>query len=147
MKLWREKVNYFLLVVNIFKCLLLIFIFNGVAFSKNPCEETVVKLGSSEKIALENNIKRQLRVENVNVISFFKYNNSSVAYIETYDADEVFVFYIDDEFKSDYITMWSGGAYVSERKDIEKWAKENVPGISSELAKCFSWYAIYREVD
>lgn len=127
--------NHHSLNVIIFKC---VFIFCGVSYAKRPCDGMVVELKSSEKLALERNIKRQLKIDNANIIKFFKNNDKSIAYIETYDADEVFIFYLNYEFKDSYITMWSGGAYISERENIDKWVKDNVQNISDGLAKCFS---------
>lgn len=130
--------------VNIFKCMLLIFVFCGFTFAKTPCVNINNKLNATQKEVLQNNLKRQLKAERVNVLKLFKVQNSSVGYIETYDADEAFVFYVGDEYKSNFIIMWSGAAEISEEKNIEKWAKDNVPGIPARLAQCFAWYAIYR---
>ncbi|MDK9358049.1 hypothetical protein QQF54_12545 [Lelliottia sp. V106_10] len=133
--------------LNIFKGVFLFLILCANSSAQSLCKGMVTELNVSEKITLENNVKRQLKVDGVNVIKFFKDKGSSIAYIETFDADEVFLFYSGDELKSDYISMWSGAAGISEQKTIEEWARKNVPGIPYELAKCFSWYAIYRKAE
>ncbi|EAU3900493.1 hypothetical protein D9802_24100 [Salmonella enterica] len=102
------------------------------------------KLSAAQRDSLQNNIKRQLKTERLNILEFFKEQNSSIVYIETYDADEAFVFYSGDEFKDDFITIWSGAAEISEEKNIEKWVKDHVPYIPDRLARCFAWYTIYR---
>lgn len=130
--------------MDVFKCVLLFFLTCAFSFAKTPCTNMSDKLSTIQISSLQNNIKRQLKIERLNILELFKEQNFSIAYIETYDADEAFVFYSGDKFKNDFIIMWSGAAEKSEEKNIEKWAKDNVPGIPVGLARCFAWYTIYR---
>lgn len=36
----------------------------------------------------------------------------------------MFVFYFGDEFKDDFIIIWSGVVEILEEKNIEKWVKD-----------------------
>ncbi|WP_023201837.1 hypothetical protein [Salmonella enterica] len=130
--------------MNILKYVLFFFLTCDFSFAKTPCTNMSDKLSVVQINSLQNNIKRQLKIEQLNILAFFKEQNVSIVYIETYDADEAFIFYSGDEFKNDFIIMWSGAAEKTEEKNIEKWAKDNVPDIPDELARCFAWYTIYR---
>ncbi|KNL75316.1 hypothetical protein AEX03_18825 [Salmonella enterica subsp. enterica serovar Albany] len=130
--------------INILKCTLVFCLACGFSFAKTPCTNMSDKLSAAQRDSLQNNIKRQLKTERLNILEFFKEQNSSIVYIETYGADEAFIFYSGDEFKDDFITIWSGAAEISEEKNIEKWVKDHVPYIPDRLARCFAWYTIYR---
>lgn len=122
--------------INILKCTLVFCLACGFSFAKTPCTNMSDKLSAAQRDSLQNNIKRQLKTERLNILEFFKEQNSSIVYIETYGADEAFVFYSGDEFKDDFITIWSGAAEISEEKNIEKWVKDHVPYIPDRLARC-----------
>lgn len=83
-------------------------------------------------------------MDHVDILDHFKEKEFSISYIETTNADEAFLFYDKNELVNNFIVIWSGAAKASEKKDIEKWAKDNVTGIPDNLAQCFAWYAVYR---
>ncbi|WP_035374425.1 hypothetical protein [Pseudoduganella violaceinigra] len=86
-------------------------------------------------------IAKQLGVPSVDVLSTFASRQWRVVYVDTHQADEVFLFYPNVPAEGTYINMWSGAAMRSEGAAMEEWALKNVPGIPKQLASCFAWYA------
>lgn len=70
--------------------------------------------------SLEINVSRQLMIGGVTIISLFKKQNLSVAYVKMDSADDAFLFYHIDIYKDDFITAWSGVAEISEEHSIAK---------------------------
>lgn len=50
------------------------------------------------------------------------------------------MFYSGDPLKNKNVSLWSGAARIDEEQDIYEWVIKNVPGIPSQLAKCFAWH-------
>ncbi|MBU9845952.1 hypothetical protein [Rahnella ecdela] len=104
------------------------------------CEEMRGKFSDEQIDSLKINVSRQLMIGGVTIISLFKKQKWSVAYVETDFADDVFLFYHGDVYKDNFITTWSGVAEISEEHSIAKWAEDNATGIPEDLAECFAWY-------
>lgn len=81
--------------INILKCTLVFCLACGFSFAKTPCTNMSDKLSAAQRDSLQNNIKRQLKTERLNILEFFKEQNSSIVYIETYGADEAFIFILE----------------------------------------------------
>lgn len=110
------------------------------ARAATPCDGVDHSLTRERSAALASAIAKQENVPHVDVLQSFRFRGWSIIYVETYQSDEVFLFYAHDPLRNHTITEWSGAARIDEGNIIEKWAKTNAPGIPSKLAGCFSWY-------
>ncbi|EAA5455721.1 hypothetical protein DQC86_24235 [Salmonella enterica subsp. enterica] len=66
--------------MNVFKCVLF-FLACGFLFAKTPCANISVKLSAVQINSLQNNIKRQLKIEQLNILELLKEQNISIVYI------------------------------------------------------------------
>ena len=105
-----------------------------------PCSGINRQLDNERKAVLAPAIANQLQASAVDVLQLFKMGNWSIIYVDTHDADEVFLFYAADPLTSHYTTLWSGAAAKNEESKIRNWVINNAPGIPNRLAGCFAWH-------
>lgn len=110
------------------------------ARAATPCDGVDHSVTRERSAALASAIAKQENVPRVDVLQSFRFHGWSIIYVETYQSDEVFLFYAHDPLRSHTVTEWSGAARIDEGKMIEKWAEKNALGIPSKLAGCFAWY-------
>jgi len=106
-----------------------------------PCKGVNKSLEQRGKVSLANAIKKQLKVESVDVLATFKSEGWTIVYVDTHVSDEPYLFYSKDPtLASKPVTRWSGAATMFETSEIEKWVVDNAHGIPKRLAACFAWH-------
>jgi hypothetical protein len=111
-----------------------------VAWSESPCDSVNRGLTYKNKAEWAPVIARQLRAQKVDVLQSFRFESWSIIYVDTHEADEVFLFYSRDPLNSHFVTMWSGAAMSNEEQSIRAWTIKNAPSIPPKLASCFAWH-------
>lgn len=106
----------------------------------SPCDGVKRAVADERKATLASRIAGQLSVSSVDVLQSFQSGSWSIIYVDTHQADEVFLFYSGDPLTGRYITMWSGAATSDEEQQIRDWTLKNAPGIPENLARCFAWH-------
>jgi hypothetical protein len=110
------------------------------AWSGSPCDGVDRGLTQKTKAAWAHAIARQLHAPRVDLLQSFRSKGWTIVYVDSHEADEVFLFYSHDPLHSSYVTMWSGAARIDEEQTIRAWTLKNAPGIPQKLAGCFAWY-------
>ena len=110
------------------------------AWSQSPCDGVDRRLTDTTKAALAQEIAKQLGAQKVDVLQSFRFEGWTILYVDSHEADEVFLFYSHDPLSSHFVTMWSGAAKRTEERSIRKWTLKNAPGIPPKLARFFAWY-------
>ena len=110
------------------------------AWSASPCDGVDRTLTDKDKAAWAHEIARQLHAQKVDLLQSFRSEGWTIVYVDSHEADEVFLFYSRDPLHSPYVTMWSGAAARNEEQSIRAWTLKNAPGIPQKLAGCFAWY-------
>ncbi len=105
-----------------------------------PCSGVDRHFNSGLRASLSSAIAKQLDVGTVDVLQFFRVKSWSIVYIDTHQADPVFLFFEHNPVTSRYVTQWSGAATSEEENSIRDWTSKNAPGIPTRLAQCFAWY-------
>ncbi|EHR8835064.1 hypothetical protein ABJ851_002485 [Shigella flexneri] len=90
--------------------------------AKNPCEGLKGDLLETQLIPLQKNIARQLNsemdgvveVNNLQILNYSVLGKWSLIYVFTGVSDEAISIYKDNIFKTDYVTLFSGGVSVED---------------------------------
>lgn len=130
--------------------LLMLCFCNGV-YAQTPCAGLTGKINNTQVKAINENIARQLssemniEVKNMQILSYFKEDNWSIIYAETWVSDEPLLIYNGDLLTTNYIALSSGPVRVQDEDSMKQWVKEKAPAMPYKLAQCFLWYAKYRD--
>lgn len=108
--------------------------------AKTPCEGLTSKLSAAGQINWSAAIANQLQATTVDLLAVYGTAQWRIVYVDTHQADPVFLFYEGEPDSTQYTKLWSGAAMRSESGVIEEWALKHVPGIPKALASCFAWY-------
>jgi hypothetical protein len=106
----------------------------------SPCDGVNRGLTNEKRAALESKIAKRLAMSSVDVLQSFQLGGWRILYVDTHQADEVFLFYSGDPLTSPEVTSWGGAAQVGEEQQIKDWTLKNARGIPSKLAGCFAWH-------
>jgi hypothetical protein len=85
-------------------------------------------------------VARDMHVQKVKLLESFHAGSWRILYVESYVADEAFLFYPGDPSAHHYVTLWAGAAMPTEQASILAWTEKNAPGIPPKLAACFAWH-------
>lgn len=105
-----------------------------------PCDDVNRSLPTNSKASLALVIATQLHPKKVDVLQSFRLDRWTIIYVDSHEADEVFLFYSADPLRTQYVVMWSGAAEPTEEQSIREWTLKNARGIPPKLASCFAWY-------
>ena len=105
-----------------------------------PCKSIDRTLSIEARKAVAVYVSRDLNVQSAEILQLFRFHDWRIYYVDTFKADEAFLFYRGDPSTSRYIALWSGSATIYEKLSIEAWERSNVPGIPETLARCFAWH-------
>jgi hypothetical protein len=123
--------------------LLQLAVFMAVAtftWAASPCAGVDRNLTNERKKILSPEIARQLKVKRADVRYSFRADGWTILYVNTYDSDDVYLFYSHNPLTSRHITEWGGAAEVDEEREIRTWIIKHAPGIPGRLAGCFAWH-------
>jgi hypothetical protein len=111
----------------------------------SPCDGVDRSLNAQRKAQLEVAIAKEHGRQTVKVFDSFKSDGWFILFTDASEGDEPYFFYSKDPLLGGHpVTAWSGAATIFETSDMEKWVKENVPGIPIRLASCFAWHVTLR---
>jgi hypothetical protein len=105
-----------------------------------PCSEVDRHLKNTARSTLITAIAKQLDVGTVDVLQSYRVNPWTIIYVDTHQADRVFLFFNGNPLTTHFITQWSGAAAYGEEQNINDWVLQNAPGIPARLAQCFAWH-------
>jgi hypothetical protein len=117
--------------------------YNQRAFSASPCEGLHGGVSSADKNASILASSKQTRSTRVEVLDDFRSHDWIMLYLETHVSDEPVVFLHKKENTLNFVALWAGGAIIGQEAALEEWAHRDVPGIPTDLARCFAWYVTY----
>ena len=120
--------------------LFVVLVITSFCVCASPCDSVDRVLTNKRKAVLVPAITKQLHVSSVDILQSFKFGAWTIIYVDTHEADEVYLFYAHNPLTSRYITMWSGAAAINEEQEIKDWTLKNAPGIPPQLANCFAWH-------
>jgi hypothetical protein len=110
------------------------------AGAQTPCTGIDRALPAAQLPALDREVAAQMGVQKAAILQSFRLGSWRILYVETYVADEAFLFYPRDPAVAKYATLWAGAAMPTEEASIDQWTLKNAPGIPKALAACFAWH-------
>lgn len=106
-----------------------------------PCQGVDRDFSKKGKGRLTNAIKKQLRLQAVDVLQIFGSEGWTIVYVDTKVSDEPYLFYsVDPIVARKPVTQWSGAAMIFETSEVERWVLDHAPDIPKRLAACFAWH-------
>jgi len=123
---------------NLFVTALLV-LFASLACA-SPCDSIQRTLGAVRTGSIAPALRRQLRARSVEVLQTYSSGSWSILYVDTHEAERLYLFFSANPLRSRYVTEWSGTASPSDEQGILDWTLKNAPGIPAPLARCFAWH-------
>jgi hypothetical protein len=112
----------------------------STASAQTPCTGIDRALPAAQLPALDREVATQMGVQKAEILESFRLGSWRILYVETYVADEAFLFYPRDPSVAKYVTLWAGAAMPTEEASINDWTLKNATGIPKALAACFAWH-------
>jgi len=108
--------------------------------AQNACSGVDRTLPNERAKALAPVVAKQLGAKHAEITQSFRFDDWSILYVSTGEADDAYLFYSGDATRNKYVTMWGGVALENEEAEIRAWTLKKAPGIPLTLAKCFAWH-------
>jgi hypothetical protein len=123
--------------------LISLFLLSIASLAKGPCGDVDRSISDEQKKQLALALAPQLKVEHVEVLQSYRYNEWSIIYVENYETANTFLFFNGNPLTQPYVATWSGVATAKEERKILQLVLKSAPGIPPELARCFAWHVTH----